>query len=157
MSNRKLGGYHAQKKGKNFETFIENSLRIANFAVINLPPAGMQWIGLKKTIPKKISCDFIIGKYGKTILLDAKSTELKNFSFSKANLKPHQIKDLYLFKKSSGCYRAGFVIHYQKTDDIYFFDIEYLWEVQPKESIDIKRGILIGSRKSLKIKWDRLV
>ena len=148
-------GRKAQRSGKNFETFIESSLRLSGFSVINLPEAGVKWINTKRTIHKKISCDFIAGKNRKTLLIDAKKTSSKTLTYSSINKKPHQIKDLFRFKKEGGCHDSGFVVLFEKTGNIYFFNAEKLWELEGNESL--KDGILLGNYESIQLKWDRLI
>ena len=152
-----MAGFKAKKRGQRFEDFIEQSLRLASFAVLNLPPAGIKWIGKNKTVSQKISCDFIIGKNGKTLLIDTKSTSQKRYSFSASMTKPHQIKDLYRFKRETGCFKAGFVVCFQKTGDICFFNIEKLWELEPHEALSIKDGTLLGKHESISLNWDQLL
>ena len=154
-NNRFFHGKKAQRGGKNFETFIENSLRLSGFSVINLPEAGIKWINTKKTVHKKISCDFIAGKDRKTILIDAKKTTAKKFTYSAVNKRPHQIKDLFRFKKEGGCFESGFAVLYEGTGNIYFYNSEKLWTLEENQSL--KDGILLGNYESIKLDWDQII
>ena len=148
-------GRKAQRTGKNFETFIEQSLRLSGFSVINLPEAGVKWINTKKTIHKKISCDFIAGKDRKTLLIDAKKISGKKFTYSYANKRPHQIKDLFRFKKEGGCFESGFVVLFEGTGNIHFFNAEKLWELEENQSLT--DGVFLGNYESIQLKWDKLL
>ena len=140
-----------------FENHLEMSLRLSDFALINLPQAGLLWVGKDKTINKKIVCDFLVGKGGKTILFDAKRTEKPQFSFSEVNKSPHQIKDLFRFKTEGGCFKAGMVVLFKKEDKVCFFDIQKLWELEPETSLRPEDGIILGDTEGMKLDWDQLL
>lgn len=136
----------AKTRGDWFESCIEVQGRLESVEVVKIPQ-GAQWfrrhdrqMDLK---PVKTPFDFFAVFSGKAVFFDAKTTDDTNFTYSTIN--QLQVSSLLRIERK-GC-RAGYLIHYRITDEIWFVPASALAEVKPRGSINLSaNAIFVGRR-----------
>jgi hypothetical protein len=137
-----IGGKKGKSEGAAFEAFFATACYFAGLYPIRFPEGG-KWIkdkGRMKMIPVKTPFDFIIINDGKTAFVDTKSiiNERVIYSF----LTPHQVETLSDCEKKG--IKAGYVIHFKTTNNVYFFKASQLQELKKRESLEQHEGEYLG-------------
>jgi penicillin-binding protein-related factor A (putative recombinase) len=145
---RHFGGKVAQRNGNEFEQLIQNhsSQKVEVFRIEN----GCKNITqgrMCKLIRVKQPFDFILTGFGKTICLDAKSTEGSTFPYS--SIDEDQLHELNRISKN--IFRAGYLVFFRTANKIIFLTCEKLSQLKPRESLDIEDGLDIGTRWNLNL------
>lgn len=141
---RKIKAGHTSKSsGAAFESFFSTACSFAGLYPIRFPEGG-RWTrgngGLMKMSPVKTPFDFIIINSGKTAFVDTKSISAERVTFS--FLTPHQIETLADCEKKG--IKAGYVIHFKNTNNVYFFKASLLKTLKKGGSLDQHEGEYIG-------------
>lgn len=138
-------GIKSQQQGKDWETWFQFALSISDISWVRLPPSGGMFIGADNFIGQHIVCDYIIGKGGRTILLDVKSKGGKTFSYSNIHDRPHQLPMLYdFYSDGKGCKLCGFVVFYINLGSVIFYHVDTLKKVIPRGGLKPGDGLFLG-------------
>lgn len=104
-----------------------------------------------QVIRQKQPFDFIINFKGKIIACDVKTTDKSRLPFSYLNkmIKQHQM--LSLLQLRSGCL-SGIVMFFVETRKCVFFDINTIYNLEPRKSLTEKDGVLLGLENDFDLK-----
>ena len=138
--SRVAGGHYAKLAGKRFENFLEHRFVELGWQYVHLPQSGARWVGKNRIISQSIICDFIVGAGGKTMLIDAKSISSKRYSYSKIKQNISHIKEMHRFISGGGCFDGGFIVFYEKIDQLKFYNTEKLLSVKKGNSLTLGEG-----------------
>lgn len=140
---------------KSMGDLFENILKIActrESVVYTRIPDGCRMIRTKggAVIPKRTTTpfDFLLSHNGLTACIDCKTIDSGNFSHSM--LTPHQVESLIKIYNSK--VSAGYLIWYRDTDQIIYFGAIHLYQLKPRQSLNIEDGIMCGTSKSFSLK-----
>lgn len=134
--NRQAGGRRAQKEGKSFELHLIDMAHLEGFAVLHIKPAA-RWIRnpgqpMARPIPEKSTIDYVFGKDGQAIFLDAKSCDQN--TFGKSLIKKHQIDKLVEFRDRG--FACGYLVYFRKINRVCFFNATTVEAVKENESLN---------------------
>lgn len=103
-------------------------------------PDGCKQLSNTKLIRVKSPFDFILAApNGRCIFIDCKTTKAKKFNFS--SIVEHQIDMLFGFEKCG--HKAGYLIHFQETNDVVFFSASQFIS-NKRGSLGPMDGLVIG-------------
>lgn len=118
------------KIGKAFEDEIVIRLGIKGFTVLRIPD-GCKQLSAFKLIRVRSPFDFVAHKKDQVIFFDAKTTDEKNFPYSKIN----QTQLQHLLKLEMSGFKAGYVIKFNLTKEIVFVTAGQLLNIKGRQSI----------------------
>lgn len=137
-------GRKAKVIGAQVEALIERELYRQGALVIPIP-SGCKWLGPNRVTPVQTPFDGLAIKDNVPVFFDIKSTSQTNFSYSQ--ITSHQVHWLSLIEAKG--LKAGYIVHFQKTDDVVFFKASDLDKLRPKESLSKEKGQDLKALKTL--------
>lgn len=145
-----IKGARARSEGLAFETFFVNALRRVGFYAVHLPQ-GAKFVrgprGIPKLSPVKMPFDLILSAPGRAGFFDMKSISDDRLVYS--FLTPHQV-DIMSDLEAQG-HKAGYVVHFKKTNRVIFFEASKLQALERRESYTQDDGVDIGTLFDLKL------
>jgi hypothetical protein len=146
IKNNKLRGWMAQREGRDWESLFKHRAERSGFSVVRIPD-GCRQIGPNKLMRVKTPFDWILSCERGVIFCDTKSLDNDRLIFSKID--QYQLSNLRLVG-SSGV-PAGYVCQFRETGAVVFFGWKVLESCQPRGSLSIEQGILIGTVDSFQL------
>jgi penicillin-binding protein-related factor A (putative recombinase) len=139
MHAKRIQGKKAQRAGSNFEVFFQSLCKTQGISFERIP-SGCKSTGKNRLIRVTTPFDYILGYQGQGAVVDLKSIETGNLTYSK--IVPHQLKAL---RNLSVGLLAGYVVGF--SEDVYFMPVYILERCQPGESVDLMHCKLLGPRR----------
>lgn len=139
----------SKRQGNQFEQlFIRAAIR-QDVAILRIYDGCIR-AGLKKLIPTKQPCDFILANNGKTALIDTK-TQASGSTFGHAKLDTNQIKSMHrLYEKGT---LGGYVIWNRAINKVIFANVKDLFEcLHSGESFKLENGLEMGTIEEINFK-----
>lgn len=130
--NRCLAGRKAQSSGAGFERVFMQMCAMHKVGCVQIPP-GCRTAG-KRLLRVKSPTDFIISHANVRTIVDCKTIDSGNFSFSM--IVPHQ---LAAFRELGS---GGYVLRTKGL--VYFIDWKLLAALKPHGSVDLRSAVLLG-------------
>lgn len=148
---KKIAGIKAKRSGQSFENTLLHTARAQQIFAYQIPmgckPIGADHFGRLKYVPVRTACDFALVHNGKTVFLDTKTVKKNTFSFSE--ITHHQLDFLKQFEAHG--LRAGYLIHFQTSNQVCFFSAKTLANLLPRESLSPESGLCLGSLFSFRL------
>ena len=145
-------GVRARAEGHAFENLFAMACRRDGLRVVNLPlgaKAVASRFGPPKLIPVRTPFDYIISKQGcQAAFIDAKSISDDRLVYS--FLTPHQVDILYDLESDG--HKAGYVVHYKKTNRVVFYKASLLKALERRCSYGPEHGEDLGEVFNLNMK-----
>lgn len=139
-------GLVAKTSGDWFESLLSNACERRRWVSIKIP-SGCQWVSATRAKPVTTPFDFVFTKGGRSIFGDAKTTNEKNWSYSKTT--PHQLYWLRRIEVSGNI--AGYVVNFREQNQTVFFTAGQLSGLRPRQSLKPDDGILIGNNQDINL------
>lgn len=141
-------GKKAKNNGELFEKILEHTTRFQDFHLIKIPEGGkFRKINGKPVItPMPSPFDFILlAKGGKAVYFDAK-VRAKTLPYSdifrnKTNYRQYQ-ELLHCCLMGNV---AGFLVWFHETDQVVFFEVGVVTDMEPRKSLSAEDGIILGT------------
>lgn len=133
-------GKKAKSNGNAFEGLLKIYALRDGWLTIQIG-SMVRWVGRNKFVPIPSPFDFVFLRNAEAIFADAKFTKNNTFTFS--NLTQHQIDSLS--EVGNQRFKAGYIVHFEPSDKVVFFDIKTLVRLKPYESLCHENGTLLGS------------
>lgn len=132
-------GKKAKSNGNAFEGLLKiNALR-DGWHTVQLG-SMVRWVGKNKFVPIPSPFDFVFLRDGEALFVDAKFTKNNTFTFS--SLTRHQVESLCEVGRQK--FKAGYIVHFEPTDKVVFFEAKTLIGLRPYESLSETNGIVLG-------------
>jgi len=140
---RARAGRIAQKVGGQFEIILASRARSAGIECIRIPDGCKMVRGSKGYSLKRVPTpfDYVMLYNNKTIVLDAKTVEGKSFTYS--SIITHQLQSLS--RCEHHVHRSGYIVWHRDIDALAFYSATLLRNLRPRDSLNIKDGIDLGS------------
>lgn len=141
-SIKQVAGHRARNVGLLFETHLEIMTEKHGGTCVKIPNSG-RVVGTghqKKFVKMKSPFDFMIVKEGRACVLDCKAINKTSLPFSL--LKQHQLKEL---AKCAPHIPAGYLVWFQTTDQVVWFEVSILATLKPRESLSPQDGQQLGT------------
>lgn len=132
-------GLSSKKIGNSFEDLFKRAAQHQGFGILRIED-GCRRIGLKKLIPVKQACDFVLVNRGLCAFIDTK-TQGDGKTFPRANINLDQVNAI-----DGMCYHGatgGYVVWFRDINKVIFFDYELLKNAQA--GIPYGDGVDLGS------------
>lgn len=133
-------GISNKRQGTQWELLFQRMAFRENIAIVRIED-GCRRVGLKKIIPVKQMCDYILSCNNRTAIIDTKTTDAKTFPYSKIN--PDQVKKMHYLADQGTI--AGYVVWFRELDKIVFYSTRDLLDIQEQESLEPCDGTILGS------------
>lgn len=138
--SRRTRGQKAKSNGDRWEMIVFNTAMRQGFRAVRIPN-GCRSLGKNNFARVKTPYDFYLCEAGVGIIaFDTKTTIGKTFSYSQ--LTHHQVLELRHLELC--LQRAGYLIHFQSTNQIIWFTASQLTSLVSGKSLKIEDGILLG-------------
>lgn len=141
--NRRMGGYKAKGIGDAFENLFNSTCHKFFIIPVRIPNGGRVYkdrtgkMGVKLV---KSPYDWLITRGGRSAVLDTKTIESGNFTYS--CIDQDQLRNL---NETAISIPSGYVVWYRQHDTVYFYAASVLRALKPKESLKLKDGLLLGT------------
>lgn len=141
--NSVRGGHKARSHGDFAEKMIYQACLKEKILALQIPTGAKirKFGGRLVPIPIKTPFDFILYLNGKSVTLDIKFIEGDHFNYSW--ITPHQVESLLKIQETKN--EAGYLIFFEKINQVVFFPASQLSSLKPRQSLKPQEGILIGS------------
>lgn len=148
-SGRIISGSKARNAGDYFESLLEFHCRSQKIALTKIPTGCRLAYVRGKLTPIVIPTpyDYALFKNGKSVCLDCKTIEEGNFTYSA--VKQHQVDSLLEIERQN--VPAGYLVYYRNINQVYFFLASTIKMLEPRESLKLSDGALIGSNTHLEL------
>lgn len=128
----------SKREGNQFERLFYRSAIRQCFGILQIPD-GCKRVGLKKLIPVKTPCDFVLASKGRGILIDTK-TQGTGLTFPKANINLSQVHSICSMKEHG--FYGGYIVWLRSINKVVFYDCEILRTAT--EGLHWELGIYLG-------------
>lgn len=149
MSRRMMGGHRARSAGSSFEQLFELSCNRSQVLWVRIPNGSKTFkdkAGKLKVKNAKSPFDYLCTKDGKTAVLDCKTLEQGNWSYSA--ITRHQLDALLSVGNSIN---AGYLVWYRKRNAVVWLSCFKLRDLRPGESLTPDDGLYLGTIENFKI------
>jgi hypothetical protein len=146
-----ISGAKAKQEGDAFQDFFFSACHAAGIYAIRFPDGARKVRGpggKLRMIPVETPFDFILIGDGKSAYVDTKSISAERISYSL--LKAHQVDVLKDIQDRN--LKAGYVVHFKKTNDVYFFAANILQSLNARQSLSPEDGQFMGNLFRLSLK-----
>lgn len=130
--SRRLGGRLAQSHGAGFERVFMQMCAMHRVGCVQIP-AGCRTAG-KRLVRVKSPCDYVISYANVRTVIDCKSLEGGNFTFS--HVVPHQLNTFRTLQS------GGYVLRLK--DQVYFIPWQVLDKLKPRDSVNLEDCVHLG-------------
>jgi hypothetical protein len=148
--SRIRGGMRAKREGDAFQNFFFSSCHYAGIYAVRFPDGAKRTMrgGRPHLIQVQTPFDFILIGHGNSAYVDTKSIsdDVVTYSF----LTQHQVG--VLFDIENRGLKAGYVVHFKLTNQVYFFKASLLRALKPRQSLKPEDGEHLGHLYKLNLK-----
>jgi len=140
---RKIGGWKAQKEGKNWEAHWRFKCQRSSISVIRIPDGCQKMFMGGRLVLKAVKSpfDWILGFGNQTAFVDTKSIDADRLVHSK--IIPHQVLAMETLARHGNV--CGYVVFFRPVNKVVFVNSNLLAKLSPRSSIGHEDGLDLGT------------